>query len=96
MTDITVGDIAARLFISPRQLARIVKQRYGTTLHETIRKKRVTVAAKLLLDGNKTVEEIGHEVGFHSKSCFYRAFYAEFQETPLGYRKNAGNIPAKH
>lgn len=89
--DIASEHIARMLFISPRQLARIVKRRYGTTLHEIILKKRIRVAADLLEQTDRAVEEIGNSVGFRSKSCYYQAFKATYAMTPLAYRRYAKN-----
>ncbi|MBQ8508881.1 MAG: helix-turn-helix transcriptional regulator [Clostridia bacterium] len=87
--DLTIEATAAQLFISPRQLTRIVKQRYGMTLHRTLLKKRVTAAARLLRESNIFAEKVGFDVGFKSKSCFYRAFREEYGMTPLEYRVHA-------
>ena len=80
------------LYISPRQLARIVKKRYGASLHQMIVKKRIESAAKLLVESNLSVEEIGSVIGFNTKSCFYRAFRDEYSMTPLQYRKEMQNM----
>lgn len=82
--------IAAMLYISPRQLTRIVKQRYGTTLHAVITKRRVEAAHSMLTHTDLPVEQICAIVGFHSKSCFYSAFYKENGITPYEYRKSLG------
>lgn len=84
----TAEQLSAMLYISPRQLARIVKERYGTSLHQMIIKKRIESAAKLLVESNLSVEEIGSVIGFNTKSCFYKAFRDEYSMTPLQYRKN--------
>ena len=89
--DIAPESIAQMLFISPRQLARIVKRRYGTTLHDRILHKRIRVAADLLAKSERPVEEIGSAVGFRSRSCFYQAFKTIYGVTPLAYRKRENN-----
>ena len=75
------------LYISPRQLSRIVSERYGEPLHKIIVRKRIECAEKLLFDSNLSIEEISAAVGFDTKSCFYRTFKAEYGITPLQYRK---------
>lgn len=87
MNALPMEDLARMLYISPRQLSRIVKRRYDATLHDIILKKRVQVAADLLLHTDRTVEEIGGVVGFRSRSCYYAAFKEEYGVTPLAYRK---------
>jgi len=85
--NITAEELSSMLYISPRQLARIVKERYGAPLHQIIMKKRIESAAKLLLETTLSVEQISSYVGFSTKSCFYRAFKEEYNVTPLQYKK---------
>ena len=83
----TAQEIAEQMFISVSQLSRIVKARYGMTLHQVILKKRLDEAARLLRESGESVENIVDNVGFRTVSCFYRAFRAEFGLTPYAYRK---------
>ncbi|MBQ2881108.1 MAG: helix-turn-helix domain-containing protein [Clostridia bacterium] len=92
---ITESEIAKQLYISERQLARIAKERYGMTLHRAIIEKRIDTAAKLLVCGDKTVEQISLAVGFQSKCCFYREFVKKYGMTPIEYRKKAGKESEK-
>ena len=85
---ISEREIAQKLFISERQLGRIANKRYGMPLHRAIINKRVETAAELLRSTEKTVSEIGREVGFNSGTCFYREFSARFGTTPKEYREN--------
>lgn len=85
--NITAKQLAERLYISPRQLDRIVHERYNAPLHKAITKMRLESAAKLLSESNLLVEEISSAVGFSTKSCFYRAFRKEYNMTPMLYRK---------
>ena len=93
--NITAESLAAMLYISPRQLSRIVHKRYGESLHRIIIKKRVEIAAKLLTESNLSIEEVTSAVGFDTKSCFYRIFKAEYGITPLQYRKRGAKIPSQ-
>ncbi len=87
--NITVTDFANTLFISPRQLSRIIKQQYGTTLHKLILQKRLTVAAHLLSTTDKTIEEIAYDVGYMDSSSFYKVFITYYRKTPLEYRNQS-------
>lgn len=86
--NITANQLAEMIHISPRQLARIVHERYNAPLHKIITKKRLESAAKLLAESKLPVEEISSAVGFSTKSCFYRAFRKEYNMTPILYRKS--------
>ena len=85
--DLTCQQAASCLFISQRHLARIVKKRYGVTFHQAVNAKRLAVAAKLLEETEHPIEKISADVGFRTKSSFYRAFAEKYGITPLDYRK---------
>lgn len=88
MTDFSDVDIARQLFISERQLSRIVQKWYGTTLRRAIVKKRIVTAEQLLRLTNQPAEKIGYTVGFQSKSTFFREFRKMYGKTPTEYRRN--------
>ncbi len=85
--NLTSADIAKDLFISVRQLDRIVQKRYGTTLRNVINDKRMLVACQMLLETEMSVDNIGTAVGFCSRSSFYREFKKKYHMTPAEYRK---------
>ncbi|MBQ8759197.1 MAG: helix-turn-helix transcriptional regulator, partial [Clostridia bacterium] len=80
--------ISECMFISSRQLDRISKKHYGMTLHQIINENRVIAAEKMLKKSNLSVEKIASQVGFSSRSVFYRAFEAKFGCSPTEYRKS--------
>jgi AraC-like DNA-binding protein/mannose-6-phosphate isomerase-like protein (cupin superfamily) len=84
--DIRASKIAQMLFISERQLRRIVQKRYGTSWRRIVIKKRMLTAAKLLRENNLPAEKIAAAVGFQSRASFYREFIKEFSLTPIQYR----------
>ncbi len=84
--ELTACQIAGQLYISERQLERIAVRCFGMPLHRAILAKRIEVAAGLLTDTELSVEEIGEQVGFSSKSCFNRTFRARLGMTPREYR----------
>ena len=87
MKDMTAEDIAAELFISSRQLDRIARKRYGKPIHRVIMDKRITAAENMLISTDMTADSIGAEVGFGSRSGFYREFERKHGMTPTEYRK---------
>lgn len=88
MKELTMKEIASELYISSRQLDRIVQKRYGKTLHKVIMEKRVSVAERMLLTTDMTVEKIGQAVGFSSSAGFYREFVRVYGATPAEYKKS--------
>jgi AraC-like DNA-binding protein len=87
MRDLTAADIAQRLHICPRQLARIVRKRYNATLHQMISAKRMSVAVEMLRQSDVPVSKIVEATGFSSRTVFYHEFRAVFGMTPNEYRK---------
>lgn len=79
--------IAEDLFISERQLSRIVLKYYGVPLHTLMMNKRIEVAANLLSTTNCSIEEIVAKTGFNNKQSFFKEFKEHYKTTPLKYRK---------
>ncbi len=87
MQEISAEQVARALYISPRQLERIVKARYGMTLREVLIDMRLKTAAQMLRDGEMSIEKIGQAVGFSTRGAFERNFAKTFDMTPVQYRK---------
>lgn len=85
--DLTIPKIASLMYMSTRQLARIVQKHYGVSIRKLIMNKRMEAAAKLLISTNDSSERIGEQVGFKAKSSFYREFCAYYGMTPSEYRR---------
>ena len=92
VSGLKMSDVAEKLYISSRQLDRIVRKRYGKTLHKVIMEKRVSAARNMLVTTDMTVERIGSTVGFSSNAGFYREFCAVYGVTPAEYRKNSKKL----
>ncbi len=86
--ELRAESIAAYLFVSTRQLDRIVRKRYGKTLHAVIMDRRIDAAEQLLRTTDMTIDAIGECVGFSSRSGFYREFSRRYGTTPALYRKH--------
>lgn len=91
MKNLSAAHVAELLYISTRQLDRLVKQRYGKTLHAVLMDKRIAAAERLMLTTDETVEYIGIMVGFSSRAGFYREFVRRYGVTPAEYRRQISN-----
>lgn len=80
-------EIAKLLFISKRQLSRIVEKNYGEPLRQIILKRRLQGAAELLKTSDERVEKIASAMGFTNKNTFFREFKKHYHCTPLAWRK---------
>jgi len=67
--------------------SKLFKKHVGCNLSEYINKKRLEMASVLLLESEKSIENIGYEVGFNHKSYFHRVFKRYYGVTPEEYRK---------
>ena len=83
----TAADYAKELFISTRQLDRIVIKRYGKSLHRLIADRRLALAEQMLLTSELTVEEVASRTGFSSTASLYRAFKKHRGLTPSEVRR---------
>jgi len=87
MYPVTAEEVAQKLHISSRQLARIVKERYNKTLYQVIVDKRLNTSAEMLRTSDISAEKIAVMVGFSNKNSFWREFQKKYGVTPMEYRK---------
>ena len=81
MHDLTAEYVAKQLYISTRQLDRIMRRRYGKSLHKVVMEKRIKSAASLRSGRDMTVARVGAAVGFTSAVGFYREFAPQIQSS---------------
>ena len=78
-------DLATKLDISEGYLSQIINQEINKSVIQFVNEYRIEAAKKLLLDPvfNKySVEAIGMESGFKSKSAFYSTFKINLEMSP--------------
>lgn len=91
LPEIDAKHVANALDIKLYILSSILKQVKGVNFNQYVNKFRVEHAIKNIKAGeavNTTMEGIGQEVGFKSKSAFYQAFKKETNQTPSSYIKS--------
>lgn len=84
------SDLAARLETNEGYLSQIINQEINSSVIQFVNEYRVEAAKKLLHNPvfNKySVEAIGLEAGFKSKSAFYNVFKTSLGMSPGAYRK---------
>ena len=87
--DISLDYIAEKMFLSVRQVSRIIKQYYGCTYRELVAKNRMKVASELLEKTDLSILDIAAQTGYTSIKGFYTYFKKEFNCLPTEYRKRA-------
>lgn len=81
-------DIAKELFISERQLSRIIKKQYGVSFTERKHQLRVESAKQLLKTTNLSIEKISEHVAFYDTATFIKQFTKRVGISPAQYREN--------
>lgn len=81
------AELSALLFISTRQLYRVLKKEYGMSFRQKLLSARMDYAAYLLRTTQRQVTEICRNLGYSSEAAFYKNFKAHFGMTPKAYRK---------
>lgn len=87
MQQFSLEDFALRFFYNPSYFSRLFKKKTGETFRSYILKKRMEKAAWLLKYSELSVEDIINEVGYESRSSFFRTFNKLYGMTPTQYRK---------
>lgn len=89
---LSLTSLAENLKISNSLLSQIINQGSGCNFSDYINQLRVSKAKEFLKDAafqNYTIESIGLECGFNSKSTFYAAFKKFTNLTPVEFRKQS-------
>ncbi len=86
LSDLTVGDRAARLGTSPRQLRNAVRRSAGCSPTEIVSRVRVNRAKSLLAETSLPVTEVARAVGFGDPAYFSRHFRARAGMSPRAFR----------
>ncbi|WP_394802488.1 helix-turn-helix domain-containing protein [Aquimarina acroporae] len=88
--DINLLSLANRFEISKGYLSQLINNHTNTNFNDYINTLRIEASKKMLLDtsyNNYTIESIGLECGFKSKSNFYNAFKKFTGSTPNQFKK---------
>lgn len=81
-----LAKVAMAVHYSKYYLHRMFTQVVGMTLHDYIRRRRLTEAAKGLVFSRKPILEIAFLAGYGSQQAFSTVFKAMYKRTPLAYR----------
>ena len=84
---LNVADIVRQMSLSRRALEARFRRSLGHTLHDEIRKVRLSKACRLLVGTSLPVAKIAVLAGFSSAQSFHKVFSAHLNGTPLDYRR---------
>jgi len=78
---------AEKLFMSVRNLNLICQNILQQSVSEIIETRKLIEAKNLLISTDKTISEIGYELGYNEKSYFTSVFKKKSGQTPSDFRK---------
>ncbi|MFY8107333.1 MAG: AraC family transcriptional regulator [Bacteroidia bacterium] len=84
---ITLKEVAELIHLTESNFCKFFKKATGKTYSDYINEIRINEAAMLLLQTEKTINQISYECGFETLSYFNRVFMNKKGKTPSGYRK---------
>jgi len=79
---VTLTGLCRALGKTKRSLEEAFRKAYGTTIHSYLQHCRMLTAFGLLLDLETKAEFVHQQVGYKSRSAFYRAFRQAFGRSP--------------
>ena len=85
---ITLGDVAAKLGMTPRTLQRQLRAE-GTSLQREVQEVRKTVSIAALKNPDVAVDDVAFLLGYAEPSAFYRSFKRWTGRTPQEFRRLA-------
>jgi len=85
---------AGKLFMSSRNLNLICQKIMNQSVSEIIETRKLTEAKNLLASTNKSISEIGFELGYNEKSYFSNVFKKKSGQTPSEFRDEMQNLIA--
>ncbi|WP_316820395.1 helix-turn-helix domain-containing protein [Pedobacter gandavensis] len=87
--DLKLGDLSKSVHVSSHQLSQFLNEHLGKNFTTFVNEFRIDEACRIIsTDQRLTLESIGYEVGFNSKSTFFAAFKKLKGTTPLSYQQH--------
>jgi AraC-like DNA-binding protein len=84
-----IGDLANKLQVTQHYLSQFLNEHFGKNFTSYINEYRIDEAKQMILSNETyTLEAIGYECGFKSKSTFFTTFKRMTGVTPAVYKKN--------
>ena len=85
--NLSLQDLAQELNISSHQLSQFLNNNLNKNFTSFVNEFRINEACKIITSNDKlTLESVGYDVGFNSKSTFFSAFKKHTGTTPLNFQ----------
>lgn len=80
---------ASRFGMRPEALSRLFRQQAGLGFSEHLRRSRIQLACRLLVETGLSIPEVAEHCGYLDAKSFREAFLREMGQPPLRWKKNA-------
>jgi AraC family transcriptional regulator len=90
---VSLRDIAARSRWSLQYFHRVFRARVGLPVMDYVRRRRLTIAARRLIDSDASIIDLAFDAGFNSQAAFTRAFTRVYHRPPAAYRRHGRDVP---
>lgn len=84
--NVKISFYAEKLFMSERNLNIICQEVMQQSAGEIIETRKLTEAKNLLINSNKTIAQIGFDIGYNEKAYFSKVFKRKTGYTPTAFR----------
>lgn len=84
---ITLTEVAELLHFSPAHLSRSFHQSVGMPFTQYVKRLRLELASKLLINTDTSITDVSFEVGYSSPSDFSNEFKKRYGASPTAYRR---------
>ena len=95
LTNVKIGDLAADMNISERQVNRYMHKMFGVSFTRKVIDMRLEKAASLLSETDYPIPKVIQMCGFQNEKYFYQCFKSKFSVSPKQYRSRSG-VPEDH
>ncbi|MEG0376997.1 MAG: AraC family transcriptional regulator [Eubacterium sp.] len=90
---LSLDRVAAAVHYSKYHLHRLFTDTVGLTMHDYIKRRQLTEAAKLLVFSTKPIVDIAAVAGYGSQQAFTNIFTAMYKQSPHKYREKERFYP---
>jgi len=87
-TKISLKEVADLIYLTESNFCKFFKKATGKTYSDYLNELRINEACRLLVQTEKSINQISFECGFESLSYFNRVFLSKKEMTPSKYRKS--------
>ncbi|MEN8227884.1 MAG: AraC family transcriptional regulator [Bacteroidota bacterium] len=85
---IKLEDVAGLLHMAPGSFCRYFKKKTNRTFTQYVKSVRIGIAAKMLVETEKSITQICYDSGYNNLANFNHYFKSLMNKTPSDYRKN--------